>query len=213
MEMFCPECMAPLVSNDGRTAVCPTHGGTYQILFTRYPLAAPAVSGPGAEGSVAMASALPLPGAPALAGVHCVKHPGVAAIALCINCRAPVCQTCDFIYPGGVHLCPSCAANPRPQLSPGRKKLIPWSIGLAVLSIAGLAGVVTLARLVPRADAQAIGAAGELVSLLPALIGLALGVASFDRRLRTPGIVWVGVVGNGVVLAIWLLLIIVGISK
>lgn len=213
MEMFCPECMAPLVSSDGRTAVCPTHGGTYAILFARHPLAAPAVSGPAAGGGVAMASVLPLPGASSLAGVQCANHPEVSAIAVCLSCRAPVCQTCDFIFPGGVHLCPRCAANPRPQLSPGRKKLIPWSIGLAVLSVVGLAGMVTLTRVVPNVDAQAIGVVGELVSLLPAIIGLGLGVASFERRLKTPGIVWIGVIGNATVLAIWVLLIIVGLSK
>lgn len=213
MEMYCPECMSPLVSGDGQTAVCPTHGGSYQILFARHPLAAPVVAGAAMSGAAGAPPPLAMAGAPGLTGVQCARHPEVTAVAQCINCRSPVCQTCDFLFPGGVHLCPTCAANPRPQLSPGRKKLIPWSIGLAVLSIVGLAGMVVLVRIIPHVDAQAIGAAGEFVSLLPAIVGLALGVASFDRRLRTPGVVWVGVIGNGVVLLIWLLLIIVGISK
>ena len=37
MDMLCPECMGSLVSSDGQTAVCSTHGGRYQVLFSRYP--------------------------------------------------------------------------------------------------------------------------------------------------------------------------------
>lgn len=213
MEMLCPECMAPLVSSDGQTAVCTTHGGNYRILFTRFPLAAPAVNAPSPESGEVVGTAVAVAGATPAASMRCSRHPDVPAIALCVNCRAPVCQTCDFMFPGGVHLCPSCAANPRPQISPGRRKLIPWSIGLAVFSFLGLIGSVALARVVPHADVQALGAVGELFSILPALIGVALGVAAIERRLRTPGIVYIGIVGNGVILLIWFLLIIVGLTR
>src|SRR6185312_12549672 len=158
MEMLCPECMAPLVSSDGQTAVCPTHGGNYRILFTRFPLAAPAVNALSPESGEVVGTAVAVAGTNPATSMRCVRHPEVPAIAMCVNCRAPVCQTCDFMFPGGVHLCPACAANPRPQISPGRRKLIPWSIGLAVFSFLGLIGSVALARVVPHAEVQALGA-------------------------------------------------------
>ena len=64
-----------------------------------------------------------------------------------------------------------------------------------------------------RANAEAIGTAFVFLTLLPSIVGVALGVATFDRRLSTPGIVWVGIIGNGLVLLIWVLLMIVGAMR
>jgi hypothetical protein len=41
---------------------------------------------------------------------------------------------------------------------------------------------------------------------------LGIGVASFERRMANPPIVWVGAVWNGVLMAVWLLIIVIGLS-
>src|SRR4051794_4881542 len=125
MESFCPECMGPLASSDGQSAVCKLHGGSYRILFTRF-----AIPGmPGSEINTVTADGTPVTDA------RCVKHPDSPAVVFCHNCRAPSCATCDFVFPGDIHLCPECAVNSRPKMSSGRRKLIPWSIGLGILGI------------------------------------------------------------------------------
>jgi hypothetical protein len=225
--------MAPLSSPDGQTAVCSTHGGRYQILFTRYPTVglvtvAPAAQKPrGYPSPVAQVSS-PMPGSneayaanlvdafggPEPLTVQCARHPDVQAVTYCQTCRTPVCATCVFIFPGGFQLCPTCAANPVPKMAPKRKGLMWWSIGLAIWSILGLIVMfVALTQMHERGQAEAIGGAMYLLSLLPALIGLALGVSTFDRRLATPGVVWFGIIGNGLVLVIWLLLMVVGMMR
>ena len=214
MEMLCPECRGPLVSSDGQTATCRIHGGTYHILFSRYPLLAPppppVIQADGGVGLAPIATAT----AQAIPGVFCTQHPDVPAVIRCHSCHAPSCATCDFAYPGDIHLCPSCASNPRRQMSPRRKKLIPWSIGLAVFSMIGfVAMIVVSATNRNKVDAEVIGALGGWFSLLPALIGLALGVASREKRLATSGVVWIGIVGNGLVLVVWFALMIVGIMN
>ena len=217
MEMYCPECMAPLTSTDGATAFCRTHGGNYQVLFARHSIVIPPMPAVVSQGGAGPVLPPPISAQgviPPVLGTRCVQHPDAPAVTLCHNCRAPACATCDFVFPGDIHLCPSCASNSRPQMSSGRRKLIPWSIGLALLGIAGLVGMVVLASASHNKEsATAIGAGAMLVSFWPALIGLGLGVASMEKRLRTPGTVWIGIIGNALVVAIWILLMIVGAMK
>ena len=108
MNLLCPDCLGTLESSDGGTARCTTHGGLYQVLFTRQPLALPPRS----------ASLKP----PILAeGATCAQHPSVAAAYACICCSTPICQVCDFAQPDGSHWCPNCAhkaaVSPPPILS------------------------------------------------------------------------------------------------
>lgn len=42
-------------------------------------------------------------------GAVCVQHPSVAALLTCDVCESPMCATCDFPQPTGLHLCPNCA--------------------------------------------------------------------------------------------------------
>lgn len=232
MEMLCPECMAPLSSPDGATAVCTTHHGQYQILFARYaPVglvakanmtqpnlhqpalmsAPPPIPGTSEAYAAKLAEAFGVPAEPAVVAM-CSRHPAVQAATYCQTCRAPVCATCLFVFPGGIQLCPSCAANPSPKMSSKRKGLMIWSICLAVWSLLALAAMLIIAiSMRGQSDVEAVSTLFGYVSLIPALIGVALGVATFDRRLATPGIVWFGVIGNGVVLLAWLLLIVIGI--
>lgn len=227
--------MAPLVSADGRTATCTTHGGTYQILFSRYPMVAaarrvvpaPARTGSAglptddlaaiaqAAGQAGMAGSAPIAEVYGMEGVTCLTHPSSTAVAYCQTCRTPVCATCVFVFPGGIQLCPACASNPTPQISPKRKRLAWWSIGLAAWSVLALVGMFVLIASVGTkgTDAESMGAAFYVLSLLPAIVGIALGVGTFDRRLSTPAGAWIGVIGNGVVILIWVLLMILGSMK
>ena len=89
-----------------------------------------------------------------------------------------------------------------------------WSIGLAIWCVLSMVVMVIVIRQShdPK-EAEAIGGVMSLVSMIPSLIGLGLGVATFDRRMATPGIAWIGVVGNGLVLGIWLLFIVIGLMR
>lgn len=239
MEMFCPDCMTAMASPDGQTAVCPAHGASFQILFARYPVAAPAVAQVPAGFAVPMAGRAPpaigggmsnqgyIPpssdtyaanlnaafGGPALLDATCIKHPESPAVARCHTCGSAVCATWDFLLPGGIHLCPPCVTNPKPQVSPRRKGLIRWSVGLAIVTIICTILMFVLAANAHTAkDAEALGVIFQFLTLFPAIVGAALGVSCFDRRLKTPGIAWFGLIGNGLVIIIWLLLIVKGLS-
>jgi hypothetical protein len=233
MELLCPECMAPLVTADGRTATCTTHGGTYQILFSRYPIAGPArqfmpapgmtpgALGLGSGDLAALAQAATQARAPypvsiaegmALEGAVCITHPTVPAVARCQTCRAPVCSTCVFVFPGGVHLCPACASNPAPQISPRRRNLGWWSVAMSVVAIGATVGIFVLGAITRNREETAAGAGLlGIVAFSAGLTGIGLGVATFDKRMSTPVAGWIGVIGNGFVLLVWLLLIIVGL--
>jgi hypothetical protein len=222
MDMYCPECMNPLDTQDGKTAVCSAHQARFQILFARHemiptvPLAAGASASIDTNSTDAAAQRLTAAfGGYTPPAADCIKHPGSPAVARCQVCQSPVCSTCLFVFPGGLHLCPGCAANPNPKVSSKRKKLVIWSVVLGGVSVAGLIGFFALimSGSLRRTDQEAVGTLGTFVSLMPAIVGLALGVGSFDRKLKTPALAWVGVVCNGVIVALWVLLMLVGMMK
>ncbi|MBI4860094.1 MAG: hypothetical protein HY815_07495 [Candidatus Riflebacteria bacterium] len=101
MEMLCPECRGPLVSDDGQWAVCKIHGGRYRVLFVRQPAAPPA----------------PLPQLSAdqldPTGRFCAAHPAMPAAWVCGCCASPICDTCSFAVPPTTHLCAKCMVERR----------------------------------------------------------------------------------------------------
>lgn len=198
--------MAPLTSADGQTAVCATHGGTYQILFARTPL------GASAAGPTDPASPVDLK---EISGTNCINHPTAAAVARCQTCQSPVCATCVFSYPGGTHLCPNCVANYTPRVSPKRIKLIVVSMALGVLGLALLGLFLLLARNLRGASDQDKQAVGMLfiALLVPAIGGLGVGLTARDRRAGTPVSLWIAIALNAFVIILWALLIIVGLAK
>ena len=50
----------------------------------------------------------------------------------------------------------------------------------------------------------------SVLVFIPSIIGTALGFGAMDRRLGTPGVVWVAAVGNSIMLAVLLLLCVIG---
>ena len=152
---------------------------------------------------------LPLSG-----GVMCTNHPDVSAVRRCRLCAATMCLTCDFEFPGHFHLCPTCATNPQTTLSPRRKKLIgfayalaAWAtLALAVLFSGALSGMVEQSK---EAEA-AIGVLAGIGIFLPTLGGTALSFSALDKRLGNPPAIWGAVIWNGVLLALWVVLSVVG---
>ena len=266
MELICPDCMGSLAIADGKSARCTTHGGEYQVLFSRWkPAPVPAVEpGPPLEfhltpGSVCFqhqnvtatsvcsqcgaalcdvcafddsgvrfcpncvtqrAQPAPplLPDAPPAlpAGVRCVQHPGVPAAFQCRACGAFMCATCDFLLPGGIHVCPACAAAPKTALSSKRKNLLIGSFVLSVwctIVFAALMGGAFASFVETKAGEQVVGTLLMLVLLIPSLIGLALGLSAMDRRLTNPPIIWIATVWNGLICGGFVLLCIIGLMK
>ena len=48
------------------------------------------------------------------------------------------------------------------------------------------------------------------LGFIPALVGMALGLGSIDRRLSNPPIIWIGAIWNIVIVVLWLLLVVIG---
>lgn len=142
-------------------------------------------------------------------GVRCRNHPEVDAVARCSECSTPICGTCDFQFPGGLHYCPTCATRTSRPLSSGRKSLVIWSmlmagwvtVFLGVLLSGAMADAVT-----DEAGAFVVG----LLIMVPALAGIGLACGSLNKRAGNPPIVWVAVVWNGIMVGVWLLLCIIG---
>jgi len=62
-----------------------------------------------------------------------------------------------------------------------------------------------------KEDQEAFGMLLMLLLLVPSIIGVALGVSSMDRRLPNSIAMWIATIWNGMILAGFLLLMIVGL--
>jgi len=150
------------------------------------------------------------------AGVHCVQHPNVDATQICKSCGAYMCATCDFALPGGIHICPACAAAPKTTLSRKRKKLLSISYVLAAWSTlvftALLAGY--FAKFVKtKDDVQMVGIMLLVFLLGPSLAGLAMACSALEKRLTNPPSLWIAVIWNGLITGGFILLDIIGLMK
>ena len=61
----------------------------------------------------------------------------------------------------------------------------------------------------PR-EAEAIGMIFGMVVLLPTVIGLALGISSFERNTRNSPLSWIGTIANGLLVILWIMMILLG---
>jgi hypothetical protein len=127
-----------------------------------------------------------------------------------------MCATCDFALPGDLHLCPSCATNPQTELSPARRKARAWSFALAGWSTLGMAAIFAGAFAHAARDKASQDALGTLLTfgvLIPAIVGLSVGLGAKDRRLSNPASLKAAIVWNGVIIGAFLLLMIAGLSS
>ncbi len=137
------------------------------------------------------------PGTWAGHGARCAQHPGLPVVALCRQCQAPVCGTCDFPFRGGIHLCPECASQANPPLSEARKRMLIASLGLA--GMATLMLVAIFSGLLPSIVGDIEG--GMIVVGLAMLFTKGLAAAGFglawgnvDGRRGNPSVLWVAAV-------------------
>jgi hypothetical protein len=134
-------------------------------------------------------------------------------MSYCRSCSTPVCSTCDFLFPGNVHLCPRCATTPNKKIGSKRKSLIVWGYVLATWSSLGVALLlsgVLAAGTRSKADVEALGMAIGFLVFLPTIIGVGVSIGALDRRLSNPPVVWGAVIWNGLVVAVLILLEIIG---
>lgn len=222
MELFCPQCLLPLQPADGERAVCPKHGDHFKVLYSRQPFVQEPVmtndgtaTAPVGDGYGPARSPDTPPPAPPITrlSIPCAQHAEVMAVAQCSQCGAAVCETCDFAFPGNVHLCPNCATNPRVELSPKRKSMAIWSIVLGGLSTAILVCAIFIHIIIPDDPETAQIFASVLVfgTLAMSLIGLGLGISSRSRHAANPAITYVGWVWCSIMLGIYGLLMVAGI--
>ncbi len=214
MELVCPECMGPLATTDGKTARCTIHGGRYEILFSR--------STPVADGRAAAREAWspsdpwtePVSPARASLGVPCIKHPAVDAMHRCRSCGAPICETCAFKFPGGVVVCPACAASPKSSLSPKRRTYLVLSFICATIATLFLGVVFSGAlsnHVLNQHDAEALGVVILLVVLGTTIPGIALAASARLPRRPAPIAVWIASIWNILLLGGFFLLMLIGI--
>ena len=142
----------------------------------------------------------------------CKQHPNVAAAYVCHKCSTPVCKTCDFYFPGNIHLCPECATSTKPTLSSGRKIQLIISYVLA-----GWATLVFMAMLSGlfyglasnQAERQVLGMLLMIIVLGPAVTGVGLGIGAKGRGSGSLG-VWLAVIWNSLILGGFMLRIVIG---
>lgn len=144
--------------------------------------------------------------------IPCAQHTQVMAIAKCVQCNAGVCATCDFAYPGGVHLCPTCATNPVVRLSPKRRNLAIWSIVLAAVATISLTmAFVSYAFVADEVAATGLDMLFTVGAFVSSLVGLGIGLSARSRHAGNPAITYIGWIWSSIILAIYGLLVVVGI--
>lgn len=166
---------------------------------------------PGVMGDAAILSTPPPSVAPpSYPGMHCVQHPKVAATAQCKSCGAYMCNTCDFLLPGGTHLCPACATRPETELNPKRKKALIGSSILGVWCTVWMALIFSGAFAGSTMNVNLLGWIFILMVMIPSICGLSWGYGAIDRRRSNPPLLWVATIWNAVILVGFLLLCVVG---
>lgn len=205
MEPRCPECLGVLELRENNTARCTIHGGEFEVLFVREDVLTPAYAG--------APSPLDATGAPVSASHYCVQHTHLPATAQCKSCGAYMCDTCAFDAGGGIKICPTCAASPKTAMSPKRKKMLIGSFALAAWSTLIFFPLVLGAAALGQNEAaqEVLGAALIFLVLIPSIIGVALGVSSMERRMKTGIGTWIAISWNALILGGFLLMMIVGI--
>lgn len=143
----------------------------------------------------------------------CANHPDNVSVARCRLCSKPVCATCDFAMPGGVHLCPSCVENSQssPEINPKRKKMSYIAIALAAWSTLMLVLMFSGAFNSLFTDDEAGKGMDVLITnitLWPLLIGTGLAMSARDRKLKSTALMNVAVWWNGILASIFLLFVI-----
>jgi hypothetical protein len=154
----------------------------------------------------------------ARAGQKCVQHRDVEAEHACYLCYSGICNTCDFLLPTGVHVCPECIEKQGDggEMSDSRKMHMRISFAMAA------AGTLLTLFLLTGALQKFLGASGEnavaysiigYIVLMPGVVGLAFSVGSMDRRLVNSTGLKVAAVWNSILMGMYIILTIIGASR
>lgn len=141
--------------------------------------------------------------------MNCHAHADVETIHQCQGCGRPTCDTCAF--PAGLgRYCFDCmSAGPTPEQ---RRSSFWYSVG----SIAGAAGgaLCFLAIFAAGAKGSVSPAVGAVLALALLLAGGALGLMGRDYSRRTGSpLPTIGVIGNCVLLGLFLILAVIGLAR
>jgi len=150
--------------------------------------------------------------------LRCVQHPETQAVARCRLCASGMCGTCDFQFAGGVHVCPACVEKDTgSDISPRRKKCAVW--GLALAGFSSMTMALMLLGVMHRFFFYTLGIReganviiGNMV-FLPTIAGTAVSFTALDRRLKNPPMVRTAVIWNSILLAFYMILIVIGLSR
>lgn len=148
-------------------------------------------------------------------GVKCINHAAVEASHLCRYCKAGICETCTFSFPGELHLCPACATKQPAAMTEKRRFYLIWSyVGALVTTVAiafSLTGV-QYAGSQTQSERESIDTLIGGLWIAGIMVGLVCGSLARPRGSPSPGAVRGALVWNWVLAGILLLLIIVGLT-
>ncbi|HET9450294.1 MAG TPA: hypothetical protein VFO83_05405 [Aggregicoccus sp.] len=143
----------------------------------------------------------------------CRTHPATSVASFCTACGGPFCAVCLFTTPQGP-LCPECAMRPPTQAGSSRLLL------RSLLSLLGaVVGTGTLFAMflwqalsgteMPEGVSSLLG----ILALVSTVGGLSMGLLARDaaRGRRSP-LALVGLISNGILLALYVTLAVVGIA-
>ena len=216
MKTICPECKKRMRARDedeGKKARCPDCGSLFLISSVDgfdNPTVPVNSNSNNLGGNLNLNQATSPPAVKNK--IKCVNHPDVDAVVRCRACKAPICKTCDFTFPGNLHFCPNCASNPQEGLSSKRKGFVIWSYILAVVATLTLVLIVSGATdMGSNEETFIVAAVLGNVLLLSSLIGMGLGFCALEKRLKNPGSIWGALIWNIVLSVITLILCIIGL--
>lgn len=152
----------------------------------------------------------------ALAGMRCSHHRNLPATQQCRSCGAYLCDTCDFAFPDGTHLCSACATKPSTDLTKKQKQSMIWSYVCAGGATLGFIGTMAIARTALHRSQNALQAVGLMFLffvLLPSAAGTALGFSATRRGHPTGWSVRGAIIWNAFLLGVFLLLTVIGNLK
>lgn len=75
------------------------------------------------------------------APAHCFYHPDRSALAVCVSCRKPICQSCSTLWEG-MHHCTACL--PLRRAAVGERSTAVRTVLVILLTLALLAGAAVL---------------------------------------------------------------------
>jgi len=142
----------------------------------------------------------------------CYGHPDVPTGWLCSTCARPICETCTFDTAAG-RICPDCiTAGPSAQQ---RRSSAGYAFGSLASAAGGVSVFIAFMLMAAQGDndQRLLNLVGY-VALGLMLTGLALGLVGREHSRRTGSpLALIGAIANGLLLALYLILMIVGLAS